>query len=237
MGERGLQWHPGFQAALQIELAEDQDHLMIGYACLYQSDTARVLEISPKEITITLVSNRFPRSLIRHLKETYHVQIMQEYPGIYYVSGLMFPIQILVNHLLSADENVWLSRLRQDLTMEADVEVLLMAYRERQYDPLYEATMDLIIRANEGRYKESEKMCEALRELFADELEQRWNGGKAEGKSEGKAESVLELLNELGAIPERLRIAILEQQDLSVLTRWLKSAAKAQTIEEFQKDM
>lgn len=36
----------------------------------------------------------------------------------------------------------------------------------------YQAAMDLIVRANWDRMKEEKEMCEALRELFADELQE-----------------------------------------------------------------
>ena len=82
----------------------------------------------------------------------------------------------MVQRELDPKENVWLSRLRQDLQMERDVEVLARAYRGKDSDPLYSAVMDLIVRANWKMYKEGETVCDALNELFADKLE-GYNGG------------------------------------------------------------
>ena len=59
--------------------------------------------------------------------------------------------------------------------------------------------------------------------------------GREEGKAEGKAEDVLELLEELGEVPDSVRKLIAEQTDVDVLRRWLKTAAKAQSVEEFEK--
>ena len=72
-------------------------------------------------------------------------------------------------------------------------------------------------------------MCEALEELMKDELEAK--------KSEGKAESVLELLHDLGEVSEKLRDQIMGQKDTEILNHWLKCAAKAETIEEFEQKM
>ncbi len=58
--------------------------------------------------------------------------------------------------------------------------------------------------------------------------------GKIEGKIEGKTESILELLEELGDIPERLQDVVRRQTDLAVLGHWLKLAAKAGSMEEFR---
>ncbi|HJC06495.1 MAG TPA: hypothetical protein H9704_10140, partial [Candidatus Enterocloster excrementipullorum] len=62
--EKPLQWHPAFQAVLQIEFAE--------------------------EITITLVGNHYPRKLIAFLKTRYGVRVENPYPGIFYIEGLLF---------------------------------------------------------------------------------------------------------------------------------------------------
>ena len=57
---------------------------------------------------------------------------------------------------------------------------------------------------------------------------------RAEGKAEGKAEDILELLSELGAVPKDIQDAVMETQDLEALKDWLKTAAKAGSIEEFR---
>ena len=57
--------------------------------------------------------------------------------------------------------------------------------------------------------------------------------GRAEGKIIGKAESIMDLLEECGAVPDRLREAILEQTEISVLKDWLKLAARTKSIDEF----
>ncbi len=84
-------------------------------------------------------------------------------------------------------------------------------------------------------------MCKALKELMADELEaEKAEGraeGRAEGKAEGKAENVLELLKDCGMVPEELQQRILYERNLEVLVRWLKLAARAGSVEEFQNAM
>lgn len=82
---------------------------------------------------------------------------------------------------------------------------------------------------NRREDKEAFDMCEALQEMIMDGKEE----GKVEGKVEGTAESVLELLNELGDIPKELRAKIMSQKDLEILKKWLKLAARAETVEEF----
>ena len=59
--------------------------------------------------------------------------------------------------------------------------------------------------------------------------------GKEEGKAEGKAESVLEVLELYGQVPEYAEKRILEEDDIKLLSVWLKEAAKAGSVEGFLK--
>ncbi len=72
-------------------------------------------------------------------------------------------------------------------------------------------------------------------EVFVDGIREE---GKEEGMIEGrlkeKAESILEFLEDCGEIPEQLRALIMEQTDLEILRKWLKLAARAETIEAFE---
>lgn len=53
-------------------------------------------------------------------------------------------------------------------------------------------------------------------------------------KAEGKAEDIIELLEEVGDIPDSLRNRIMRQTNLETLSRWHKLAARAQSIEDFE---
>lgn len=59
--------------------------------------------------------------------------------------------------------------------------------------------------------------------------------GQEAGRAKGKAEAVIELLEDNGDISDSLKNLIMEQTDVNVLHKWLKAAAKAESIEEFEK--
>ena len=61
--------------------------------------------------------------------------------------------------------------------------------------------------------------------------------GKVEGKIAGKIESIMELLEELGQVPQQVAEMISSQDSIDVLSRWLKTAAKAESIAEFEANM
>ena len=74
-------------------------------------------------------------------------------------------------------------------------------------------------------YNEEEEMRK-LREGEREIWEKR-------GRSEGKAESVLEVLALHGQVPEYVKSHILVEDDMKVLSAWLREAAKAESIEDF----
>ena len=78
-------------------------------------------------------------------------------------------------------------------------------------------------------YNEEEEM----KKIRADEFSVGRETGKEEGKAEGKAEFVLDLLENLGEIPDGLRERILSETDLTILKKWFSEAVKAKTIREF----
>ena len=66
--------------------------------------------------------------------------------------------------------------------------------------------------------------------IMKDEMDAK----KAEGKMEGKTESVLDLLLDLGEVPEKLQAEIMGQKNPEILKQWIKYAARAETVEEFE---
>lgn len=189
---------------------------VLGYACIYQSNTKRILEIHPGEITLTFVCSHMPRELIRHLKEQYKVSVIKMWEGIFYIENLMFPIQILIANRLAGDEYIWLSRLHRGLDLKNDIEPLVRIYTKKKNEPLYEAAMNLIVQANQKQYEEGvDKMCDALRELFlkayADELEK-------EKKKVMEQGALIKLISQVRrkqqkGVPSALTAEILEEDE------------------------
>ena len=61
--------------------------------------------------------------------------------------------------------------------------------------------------------------------------------GKQIGIINGKIEAVLELLEDKGEVPEKVKTEIFAETNLEVLKKWLRLAAKSETIEEFCKEI
>ena len=211
-------------------LSIDDFYKVYGYACFYKADTSREDSIKIQDITITFVCHRYPRSLMRHLKEERGYQITGVEDGIYYIIGDKIPIQMILTKELSEKHNLWLKSLTDDLEGADTVRRLIEQYGEHKENKLYKSVMNLIVRANQDKFKEVKTMCEALEELMKDEMDAK----KVEGKMEGKTESVLDLLLDLGEVPEKLQAEIMGQKNPEILKQWIKYAARAETVEEFE---
>lgn len=81
--------------------------------------------------------------------------------------------------------------------------------------------------------REMEEKFMLLEELLKDERAE----GRTEGRAEGKAESILFLLQESGSVPEELRSKIMNEQNTDTLSKYLKLAARAESITDFMKEI
>ena len=111
--------------------------------------------------------------MIQHLKNFRGLSIAGIEPGIYYITGDAFPIQLLIINELNPNENRWLQSLRNDITKIEDFEPLFKEYENNKSSTLYQSAIDVITRANWNTIKEAKKdMCEALKELMAEEFQE-----------------------------------------------------------------
>ena len=244
-----IQWHPAFDAALQIELGDEakylefeSEHMLtkkpmqidvlikndkhvkiqknIGrifrqyniieykspkddlniddfyktyaYACIYKSDTEAVDRIQATELTISFVCYHYPRAMLNKLERDRGITVESVDDGIYYLLGDAISIQLIVVPALSKENNYWLNNLRNDLKSGGEIRRFIELYEKNKNSKLYQALADTIMRANWKEVKEERKMCEALKELFADDLRESELKGRSAGKIEGAASKIVE---------------------------------------------
>lgn len=179
-----------------IEYKSPEDSLNIndfykvyGYTCFYQSNTEKVREINPT-LTITFVCNHYPREMFQHLEQVRGMKIKDQGSGIYYLTGDPFPIQFLYIPKLSKQENYWIQTLRNDLKVGNEIRGLMEKYEKNRKSKDCAAVMNLVTRANWEQMEVEKKMCEALNELFAEELKE----ADLKGRNDGKMEKLKELV-------------------------------------------
>ena len=215
-------------------LSIDDFYKSFGYLYLYKAITGNVDEVQITEMTLTFVCSRYPRKLIGHLKSVRKYCVEEKEPGIYLVSGAIIPVQIVLTKALLRSNYFWLTSLSDDLDNFQEIEEILKSYEPHKSDTKYRTVMDAIVKANWKKFTEVHKtMCDALEELMKEELDQR----AAEGRTEGKAESILELLSDLGEVPLQLSNRIMKEDNAEILSKWLRLAAKAESVEAFEKQI
>ena len=62
-------------------LSIDDFYKVYGYTCFYKSDTSQMDSIPIEELTITLVTGKYPRKLMHHLKTTLRYQVKKRKAG------------------------------------------------------------------------------------------------------------------------------------------------------------
>ncbi|MDR1560216.1 MAG: 3-isopropylmalate dehydrogenase, partial [Clostridiales bacterium] len=97
-----------------IEFKSPEDSLTVSdymrafsYPCVYQ----REVNVSYRDITLTLVRDVYPRELMKYLKAEVKREVEEKSPGVFIVKGEMFPVQVIVGKRLPENENIWIKNL------------------------------------------------------------------------------------------------------------------------------
>ena len=107
-------------------------------------------------------------------------------------------------------------------------------YQKHTKDKLYQSVMDIIVRANHEMFEEAKEMCDALRELFADEFKENRQEGLQEGRQEGLQEGRQEGLQKGRSEINRL---ILKLSELGRTDDILKAAQDPAYQEQLLKEL
>ena len=176
-------------------------------------------DIMPEDITLSFVRESYPRELFKWFEKNNYV-VEKRYSGIYYIEkDGFFATQIVVMKELSKKNHLFLTSITRKMNKEDKDNA--------------DAVLQVAMHANMQLFemlKEDETMCDALREFFKDELQE----ANERGTANGKAEDIIELLNDVGKVSEELSNVIYGQKDLEVLKKWLKLAARAESIDAFE---
>ena len=84
-------------------------------------------------------------------------------------------------------------------------------------------------------------MCKALQDMIdvgvAEGVAEGLAAAETKAKLENSREMVLELLEEFGVVPNKVKEKIMSEEDMDTLKKWHKLAAKCENLEEFEKMM
>ena len=187
-------------------LSIDDFYKVYGYTCFYKYDTAAMDDIKITDITITFVSEGYPRKLIEHLKKVKKYEISKYENGIYYVKGDIIPIQIIVKKRLSKHTNLWLTSLTNKLHQTEQAYFLLKSYNEHKTNPLYRSVMETIAKNNRTLFEmEDNDMCQTLEDIVNKRIEKALKLGEEVGND--RTNNLTLKLAELGRMDDIIKAA------------------------------
>ena len=161
---------------------------VMGYANLYSSFE----KIFPENITVSFVSNRYPRNLFKYLEDERGLAIKEVSDGIYYVEGDVFRVQIIECKKLSEKENLFLTSIRSGLT-PLIIKTLIEQLGKHKDIELITAYLERIIEANAKVYEEAMNMMSPETYEIFDRISIK-TGLKAKHKAEKAQEAALKML-------------------------------------------
>ena len=103
-----------------------------GYACLYQSKTKKIHEISMTDVSITFVCSHYPRKMLKILQKERGIEVEHTDKGICKLKNDSIAMQIIIINRLPPEENRWLSSLTKKLPMNRNTEQLLIEYQRHK---------------------------------------------------------------------------------------------------------
>lgn len=122
-----------------------------------------------------------------------------------------------------------LSRLEEALADEPEIFQDLLRLIRR-------VTGHLLSKRDKLKGKVETVMGGKVLELPSDKLREEREAGRIAGIAEGKVEDILDLLEDLGPVPGKLRESLSAISDIEALRKLHKLAARAGSLEEFEKN-
>lgn len=196
-----------------IEYKSPEDSLSIddlvktlGYAYLYKGTGEKINAILLEELTVSLFRDTKPQKLLKELTQ-YGFVIKKYEDGIYYVEGMLIPVQIIVIRELKSIEHPSLRILAKKIT-EVDIRnfaEIANQFTEEGDKHNADAVLQVSISANPEIYREVRRdiSMNALRELFKDELEDAHKEGEnrinllyARLKKDGREQDILRAIED-----------------------------------------
>jgi hypothetical protein len=193
-------------------------HKGLAYAHLYSAQSGTDIQ----EISLTFVTARHPREVLKHIRNAYEWSVKEE-SGIYRINGDALAIQVIESKRLAEEENLWLRGLSDKLSAES-LERVIWAGKAGQRGEYLRAYIYAVAAANMEIMEEVRKMkARTLEEYFeevgwAAKWEQRGREqgeqrgelrGKELGERSGEQRSKLEVARK--ALAENLPLTVIQK--------------------------
>ena len=213
----------------------DDFYKATAYACMYKALGEKVDAVSANELTISMMRESYPAGMIATLKRQ-GIEIEKMYDGIYYLKNFFIPTQIVVTKELSSGLHNSFRVLSRNVD-EKDIETFLKdaeGYIGKSEKSDADAVLQVSMSANYELYEKVRRdntMCEALRRLMKDEIEEALDAAKQEGSAEGHIQAQRETsiaLAKMGMAVENIATAV--NASIEQVQSWINAKDNASAI-------
>ena len=213
----------------------DDFYKATAYACMYKALGEKVDAVSANELTISMMRESYPAGMIATLKRQ-GIEIEKMYDGIYYLKNFFIPTQIVVTKELSQGLHNSFRVLSRNVD-EKDIETFLKdaeGYIGKSEKSDADAVLQVSMSANYELYEKVRRdntMCEALRRLMKDEIEEALDAAKQEGSAEGHIQAQRETsmaLAKMGMAVENIATAV--NASIEQVQSWISAKDNASAI-------
>ena len=213
----------------------DDFYKATAYACMYKALGEKVDAVSANELTISMMRESYPAGMIATLKGQ-GIEIEKMYDGIYYLKNFFIPTQIVVTKELSQGLHNSFRVLSRNVD-EKDIETFLKdaeGYIGKSEKSDADAVLQVSMSANYELYEKVRRdntMCEALRRLMKDEIEEALDAAKQEGSAEGHIQAQRETsmaLAKMGMAVENIATAV--NASIEQVQSWISAKDSASAM-------
>ena len=200
----------------------DDFYKCVAYACLYKSTGESVNAIAGDELSITMIRESYPKSMMRELKRL-GIGFAEYDSGIYYSQNFFIPSQLIVTQELGPDEHRSLRILSRNAD-ENDVKGFIketLGYVTQGEKADAQAVLKVSGTANYHIYEKIRSESEM--KSFLDEIK---NEGFNEGKSQGRTEALeqtAKTLFDMGMAVDKIAQAV--HTSVNIVEEWLSVRA------------
>ena len=188
----------------------DDFYKCVAYACLYKSTGENVNAIAGDELSITMIRESYPKSMMRELKRL-GISFVKYEAGIYNSRNFFIPAQLIVTHELKPDEHRSL-RILSRKADEKDVKGFIketLSYVTQGEKADVQAILKVSGTANYDLYEKIRSESEM--KSFLDEV-------KNEGRTEALEQTALTLFD-MGMAVDKIAQAV--HTSVNIVEEWL----------------
>ena len=199
----------------------DDFYKCVAYACLYKSTGENVNAIAGDELSITMIRESYPKSMMRELKRL-GIGFAEYDAGIYYSQNFFIPAQLIVTQELKPDEHRSL-RILSRKADEKDVKGFIketLGYVTQGEKADAQAVLKVSGTANYHVYEKIRS--ESDMRNFLDEIK---NEGFNEGRTEALEQTAMTLFD-MGMAVDKIAQAV--HTSVNIVEEWL-AAKKCET--------